>query len=241
MVSVELAAELLVPPALLALEPGALEALELGESAAALEELPGAGERVALPDTLPDAVLPGVVEAEVSVLDEDDALEVGGGVVGVTVVELLLLLVPLPFPVFGRSQPVTAAVANARTATTGMIFFMNFSNQDSVCGFDVNSSSCEGHRKGCSTTRASAAHPAMSVRRRASRERNSRAQKLFPCLSAEHAALWRRCVFPRRQIARRRASVRVVGMSEGPGQGASGNREGEPGRPRQAARKGVTP
>jgi len=45
------------------------------------------------------------------------------GVVVVVVVELVVVLLA-PFPVRGLSQPVTAAVASARMATTGMSFFM---------------------------------------------------------------------------------------------------------------------
>ena len=59
-------------------------------------------------------------------------VEPGVVVLGVVVVVLLEpgvvvvveLVVELPLPVRALSQPVTAAVASARTATTGMSFFM---------------------------------------------------------------------------------------------------------------------
>jgi hypothetical protein len=92
---------------------------------------------VSLPDVLPELplapgvtlsevdelLLPGVVllslgdEVEADVLGVVDAVEEGD------VVVLELLLVPFA-PLPARSQPVTVAVASARTATTGMIFFM---------------------------------------------------------------------------------------------------------------------
>lgn len=91
---------------------------------------PGVTLPDALPETLPEAVAPvppGAVLVSVAV-DEDEGLldgvvgVAGAGLAGgVLTVVLELVVVPL---VPGRSQPVMAAVARARTATAGMSVFM---------------------------------------------------------------------------------------------------------------------
>jgi hypothetical protein len=103
-----------------------LALLELGDDG-------GVELGVVLPDVLSDVdepVLPGDVAAvllgvEVSLL----LLEVldGGVVLAVLEGEVDELDEVEPVPAC-LSQPVTAAPARARTATTGMSFFMNFSN-----------------------------------------------------------------------------------------------------------------
>ena len=102
-------------------------------SEAVAEPVPLVPPAVKLPEaeTLPD-VLPGVaVEAVVSVVlllaellaGGVDAVVVAGGVA------VLLLVAVALSPVRGRSQPVTAAEANASAATRGRSFFMDFSIQ----------------------------------------------------------------------------------------------------------------
>lgn len=84
-------------------------------------------------ETLPEAFIedevapPGVVEAVLPGADESVEVVVGAGdgvlaVLGVVVVVVVVDEVA-PVPVC-LSQPVTAAPARARTATTGMSFFM---------------------------------------------------------------------------------------------------------------------
>jgi hypothetical protein len=97
----------------------------------------------ALPLTEPDGVALvvelGVAELDVSVPVELDELDEAGGVLGVTsvVVELEEVLGVVLAPVLLRSQPVTAAVATARTATRGMSLFMTSPFQ---CGCRVGRS-----------------------------------------------------------------------------------------------------
>ena len=142
-------------------DDGELELLELVSEPLALplmelEEL-GGMELLLLDE-------PGVVVVVVSV---ELVLELG--VDGVTlVVDGVVVVVVLLVPVLLRSQPVTAAVATASTATKGMSLFMTSPFE---CGWWVSDDSLSGRetarvqRGGTRTTRAIAFAPAACGRR----------------------------------------------------------------------------
>lgn len=122
---------------------------------------PGVTLPDALPETLPEAVAPvppGAVLVSVAV-DEDEGLldgvvgVAGAGLAGgVLTVVLELVVVPL---VPGRSQPVMAAVARARTATAGMSVFMESPFDELLLGIAGLKAGLK--RKGTRMSRASRA------------------------------------------------------------------------------------